>query len=264
MLKKAFGQLPNETANPIYYLTFLNNFDFINKGLPDSSVLGVLWSVAIEEQFYFVWPILLTIISNKNYPILFSLIITGTFIFRAKYDTPLIHEHHTFSCIGDMTIGAFGAYWMNKAKYRIRVENMSKLYIILVYFVFFCLFFFRQKVLYVNHYVRIFERSFVAVIILFIILEQNYSKNSFFKLSNFKLISNLGIISYGLYCLHFIGILITITIMKKLNINSSIWEVFVLETVVSLCLTICISLISYNFFEKYFLNLKNKFSVVSK
>jgi peptidoglycan/LPS O-acetylase OafA/YrhL len=58
-LKTAFGQHPNETASIGYYLTFTNNFDFIKKGLPDASILGVLWSVAIEEQFYFVWPIVL-------------------------------------------------------------------------------------------------------------------------------------------------------------------------------------------------------------
>src|SRR5690606_19427107 len=47
--KSMLGEIPNESANVVSYLFFLNNFDFI-KNPPDSSVLSVLWSVAIEEQ----------------------------------------------------------------------------------------------------------------------------------------------------------------------------------------------------------------------
>ena len=94
--------------------------------------------------------------------------------------------------------------------------------------------------------------------------KQNFSLNSLFKMSKFKLISNLGIISYGLYCLHFIGILITISITQKMGINNNLWEVLIFETILSLCLTIGISWLSYHFFEIHFLNLKNRFSYISK
>jgi peptidoglycan/LPS O-acetylase OafA/YrhL len=264
IIKQLFGEVTNESANVFYYLTFLNNFDFINKGVPDASILGVLWSIAVEEQFYLVWPILLAVVPSKYYSALFLSIIISSCVFRAFYDTPIMHEHHTFSCIGDMAIGAFGAYLMNKKEYRIKTENMQRGFILLIYFIFFFIFFFRKEVFYANHYIRIFERSIIAIVILLIILEQNFAKKSLFKLSNFKLISNLGIISYGLYCLHFIGILITITLTKKMNINNSLYEVLILETIVSLCLTICISWISYNFFEKHFLKLKDNFSFISK
>ena len=263
-LKTIFGQVPNENASPIYYLTFLNNFDFIKKGLPDASILGVLWSVAIEEQFYFIWPILLTIIPIKYYPYLFMSIIFGSFIFRAIYDNPINHEHHTFSCIGDMTIGAFGAFLMQKDRWKIWIENLSKRNIFLIYLLFILVFFFRKDILFYNHITRIFERSFIAIIILLIILEQTFSKNSFFKMSNYKLISNLGVITYGLYCLHFIGILITITLTNKLHLNKSIWEVLILESLASLIITIILSKLSYNYYESFFLKLKDNFSYISK
>jgi len=47
LLKTAFGQTPNETADPILCSIFLNNFNHVFNGLPDASVLSVLWSVAI-------------------------------------------------------------------------------------------------------------------------------------------------------------------------------------------------------------------------
>jgi len=264
IIKKMFGQESTETANPIYYLTFLNNFDFINKGLPDASVLGVLWSVAIEEQFYFVWPILLAVIPNRYYGVLFSSIIIGTFIFRAKNDTFDMHEYHTFSCIGDMAIGAFGAYFASQNIYKLKIENWSRKFILFIYLIFGIIFLFREQIFYSNYYCRIFERGFIAVIILCIILEQNFSQRSLFKLSTFKYISKLGLVTYGLYCLHFIGILITIKLTAKLKLNSNLWEVLVLETITSLAITILIAWVSYNYFEKYFLKWKENFSFITK
>jgi peptidoglycan/LPS O-acetylase OafA/YrhL len=264
VIKTYFGQIPNETADPLYYLTFTNNFDFIVKGPPDSSVLGVLWSIAIEEQFYLVWPLLLFIIRVKHYPKLFVAIITGSLIFRAFYHDHMNYEHSTFSCIGDLTIGAIGAYLCRQEKFRTSIENLSRTSIIAIYCLFFVLFFFREELLYSNYYIKIFERSFIACVMLLIILEQNFSKNSFYKMSNMKGISKLGVISYGLYCLHFIGILITVTLSKKIHLNENIWGVLLIETSVALIITIIISRLSYRYFETPFLKIKERFAYILK
>ncbi|MBK6446550.1 MAG: acyltransferase [Bacteroidetes bacterium] len=264
-LKLLLGQIPNETATPFFYLTFLNNFDFLIKGIPDSSILGVLWSVAIEEQFYLVWPIIIFIFPIHKLWIPFSIIVLVNLIFRAYYDTFLIHEHHTISCIGDMTIGAIGAWLINISEnFKKQIETLSKSKIAAIYFIFITLFFFRQELLFSHYGIRIFERMIFAFIILLIILEQTFSHNSFFKMSNFKTISKLGGITYGLYCLHFVGILITISITKKLALNTHLWQVFLLDTSIALLLTIIISKISYTYFESPFLKLKDKYSIITK
>ena len=264
-LKLLLGQIPNETATPFFYLTFLNNFDFLIKGIPDSSILGVLWSVAIEEQFYLVWPIIIFIFPIHKLWIPFSIIVLVNLIFRAYYDTFLIHEHHTISCIGDMTIGAIGAWLINISEnFKKQIETLSKSKIAAIYFIFITLFFFRQELLFSHYGIRIFERMIFALIILLIILEQTFSHNSFFKMSNFKTISKLGGITYGLYCLHFVGILITISITKKLALNTHLWQVFLLDTSIALLLTIIISKISYTYFESPFLKLKDKYSIITK
>jgi peptidoglycan/LPS O-acetylase OafA/YrhL len=81
-------------------------------------------------------------------------------------------------------------------------------------------------------------------------------------MSRFKWLSKLGVISYGLYCLHFIGILITTTLTKKLGLNTTLWQVMILETGISLILSIVIAKISYKFYETPFLKLKDKFSTL--
>lgn len=245
------------------YLTFINNFDFIDKGLPDASILGVLWSVAIEEQFYLVWPVILYLLPIKKYWIAFTTIITASIIYRYFNQSYLHHEFHTLSCIGDMAIGAFGAWLvLENARFKKNITQLNVSFIILLYFVFILIFLFRDE--YYHASIAVFERSFIAIVILLIILEQNFSKNSFFKMSSFKKISKLGSISYGLYCLHFIGILVAINIFDILSINQNIWQVLFLETIVALSITIFISKLSFRYFEKPFLKYKNKFSYIKK
>lgn len=263
LLKSFFGQTSNETAHIGYYLTFLNNFDFIKNGLPDASILGVLWSVAIEEQFYLVWPLILFLFPTNNYWIPFFLIIISSLLFRGITNSNLLNEYHTLSCIGDMAIGAFGAWLIRMNKFGLFIKNLKKYQIVLLYIAFFVVFFFRKE-LFINstYFLRVVERSFIAIIILGIILEQNFSDNSFYKMKNFKTISKLGIITYGLYCLHFIGILITLTLMRKFHITDNLFNVIVTETIVSLILTIIIAKLSYKYFEMPFLKLKDRFANV--
>jgi peptidoglycan/LPS O-acetylase OafA/YrhL len=259
VLKSFFGQTHIETANIEYYLTFLNNFDFINQGLPDASILGVLWSVAIEEQFYLLWPLILFTLPIKKYWIPFSLIIIFSLIFRATTNSDLLNEIHTVSCISDMSIGAFGAWLIKKEKIKLAFQNLKRNQIILLYLLFIIIFFFRKELFFDVYFLRVIERPFISVIFLSIILEQNFSKNSFYKMKNFKLISKLGIITYGLYCLHFVGILITTTLMRKVNLLNDLWSVVITETIVSLLITLLIAKISYRYFETPFLKLKGKF-----
>ncbi len=264
LLKAFFGQTPNETAHLWNYLTFTSNFDMIRMGSPDASNLSVLWSVAIEEQFYFIWPLLLSFIPVRRYPVLFIGIIAGTLIFRACNEDYMVTQYHTFSCIGDMAVGALGAYIVQSMKWKRKIESLKKIQILGIYLCFFIVYFFNKEILLSNSVVAIFDRLIIAILILFIILEQNYAQNSFFKVSRLKMISKLGIISYGLYCLHFIGILITLNCTKLIHLNNTIWGVMIAEFLGSLAVTILLSKISYQFFEIRFLKLKNRFSYFTK
>lgn len=261
MIKKMSGAVPNETANLFYYMTFLNNFDFITQGLPDASILGVLWSVAIEEQFYFFWPILLSFIPAKKSYYLFISIIVVSLIFRYLNPEYLFHEYHSLSCIGDMAVGGLGAFLIiHLERFNQFIININNKAIILVYITFFLVYFFRMEIKNFNFMFNIFERIGIAFIFLFIILEQCYSKHSLFKFSNFKQITKLGKITYGLYCLHFLGILITLQLFKKLQIKDSLFSVLILQTLCAFLLSVIISKLSYRFFEMPFLKIKEKFS----
>lgn len=265
LAKKIAGGVPVENANPWYYIGFINNFDYIQKGLPDAPGLGVLWSIAIEEQFYLIWPLVLSVFPIKKYWIPFVVIIAGSLVFRAFNDVPILHEMHTLSCIGDMAIGALGAWLiLERQSFYDKIVNLPKGIILLTYVLFISIFLFRDDVLLDNYYIRIVERMFTAIVMLVIIMEQCFSSHSLYKMGNFKIISNLGLITYSLYCIHFMVISATNGIMTKLGLNHTLWQIIVLHTSVALIITIIASKLSYKYFESPFLKLKDKFSYITK
>ncbi len=265
LAKSLAGGSPSESANVWYYLAFINNFDYIRTGLPDAPGLGVLWSIAIEEQFYLIWPVILAFLPIRGYWIAFATIITGSLVFRAFNDVPILHEMHTLSCIGDMATGAFGAWlYIERRSFARFVEEMPRALIIIIYLLLAAIFLFRDEYLLQTHTIRIFERLFTAITILFVILEQCFSKNSFYKMASLRSITKLGIYTYGLYCLHFIFISAVQGVTKKLGLNTEVWQVLFLETTISLAITIIVAKISFKYFESPFLKMKDRFGYILK
>jgi peptidoglycan/LPS O-acetylase OafA/YrhL len=265
ILKYFFGQTSTETASIWHYLTFFNNFDVIEKGIPDASILGALWSVAVEEQFYLIWPLVLFFLPVNRYWIVFTFIIIASWLYRMFNNDPVLYHYHTLSCIGDMAIGGFGAWLISECReFKSAVMQLGPGRIFLIYASFASIYFFRDDIFYWSHFTRVFDRSVIACVMLLIILEQCYSRHSFFKLCRYKVVSTLGVMSYGLYCFHFIGILIAKTLTNLLGFNTELWQVVFLDTALALVITILLSRASYLYFEMPFLRLKERFSFLSK
>ena len=260
-LKLAQGEVSEANATLPAYFTFTNNFEFIYKGVPDCTVLSVLWSIAIEEQFYLVWPIIIYFVPVNKLYIPFLSVIIVSIVFRYFNFSYEMHEFHTLSCMGDLSVGATAALLMlTSKKFETQIKNLNQTSIYFVYIIFILIYFFRQPVLWPNPNIRIFERLFIAIILALIILEQSFSSHSFFKMSKLKNISSLGKYTYGMYCLHFIGIIISTNLNKKLNLNTELWQVLILDTLFAFLITIGISKLSYDYYEKPFLKLKERFS----
>jgi peptidoglycan/LPS O-acetylase OafA/YrhL len=88
----------------------------------------------------------------------------------------------------------------------------------------------------------------------FIILEQCYSEQSFFKFGNAKTITSAGKYTYALYMLHPIGIQTAIILFRSMGMKReenamSGWLYYIIAVIVSLILAI----LSYRYLEKFFL-----------
>jgi len=185
----------------------------------------------------------------------------GSLCFRAIYDVPIMHELHTLSCIGDMAIGGLGAWLiLQSSSFKTRIQNLPKWLIVCFYVLFILVYLFRGDFLLSSFWLRVFERPLISIIIIAIILEQCFSKNSFYKMGSFRVPTRIGVITYGLYCLH-VFVISTVRAFEKITgLNTEVWQVVFLQTIISLVISIVIGFISYRFFETPFLRLKQKFS----
>ncbi len=263
-----FPFLTAETYSSLPWYIFLGaniKMAFFGAG---SVVLAVLWSISIEEQFYLIWPTILSFVSRKNIIKVLLLIITISFFYRFfYYDNYNIVKYSTFSVMSDLAIGALLAYiTLYIPKIILIIKNCPKNVIKLIYICGFILVPLRTllPLIFNGYSYRILyslEPIIFSLFFAFIILEQNTAQNSFIKFGRSKVINYLGVRSYGLYCYHMIAIFCTFYIFHLFgvsNVNNSV-PIYLGEIVLSFLLVAMFSIISYRYFEKKLLNLKEKY-----
>lgn len=261
-LKAVLGGEQFQIAHPWTYFVFANNFDFLYNGAP--AMISILWSVAIEEQFYLCWPLILFLVPLKRFQYVFWTIIIGCLIFR------VFHAHdervlmfHTLAVIGDMALGALSAFYIIfNERFRKMIAGFPRWATILIYLITAIVILFRKDIFPGGW--MVFERIVFASLFAFIILEQNFSGNSFYKIGNFRRISRLGIYTYGLYLIHVSSLTIIEQLFEKTGLNMKSPAILLIAAAIAFFVTIGLAIISYNYFEKRFLKLKDRFAFIVK
>ncbi len=228
--------------------------------------IGHLWTIGVEEQFYILWPLIIKKIKNNilSFLLVFIFIVISIkalvlflFLFYQPKNYSFLFHLKEFMAgfkIECMAIGAIGAYLYWSKSILLRFIYHPFLHILAWCSIPLLIFYTPHWAQDANH--LIYSLSFIIII-----LNVSTNKNSFLKLEN-SVLNYFGKISYGIYMYHFMLIPIVLFLLKKINIDINSTEGNFYLYSLSFLSTFMVSIISYIFFEKKFLNYKNKFSVI--
>lgn len=221
------------------------------------------WSIGIEEQFYIVYPILFFLSKKYNTSLSKFLLLFVAAIFLLRFLNTTLTENHienvpinTLSSFfyeasfDNMAVGAlFGASYY----YKIGTVLARSRYISIIVWLTTILLVLKDLEISFGISQLIYQVLFGLSIYL---ISTSSLNNSFLESKIPKL---LGKISYGIYMYHVVAIYLIINLLDFRDYN--LWN-SILVYAMSVIATILLSLLSYQFYEKYFISLKSRFSLL--
>lgn len=239
----------------IFTIFFAANVPFITKTpLPE---LSHYWSLGVEEQFYLFWPLMVKKLKGlKSYVILIIIVMVlaetlARYFAPGQYASTLYRALHycRFQC---MLIGALGAiYYYEKNHFFITIVTNKFVQV----FGWFCI-----VLLVFNQFSFAFflDNTLIAIVSVVLIMGQ-VTKKGLINLET-KLFNFIGKISFGIYIIHALVLFFTSRYIWPIPMNGVLKFIAVYSIVIGV--TIVLSYISYEFFEKRFLKFKKRFEVV--
>ncbi|MDQ1857438.1 acyltransferase [Chryseobacterium sp. WLY505] len=231
----------------LLYFMFLPNFA-LKAG---KVVVGATqsWSVGVEEQFYIVWPIIVSFFKRKTMLLIFLSILIVFAIINLQFSNSLIGKIVTIIPFEFMAIGALGGYfYFKKADKFTQYTKSNTLYIIVLMLI---------AILISVPVFKLYIQNIILgfVFLLLILITINSSNKVVLRSRSF---SFLGTISYGIYMYHPLIMFLIFPVFYKLLTfynNIFVFNIGVLMFIPGI--TILVSYGSYRYIEKKFINIKD-------
>lgn len=234
-----------------FYILFSGNIPYIfHFGIP---ALGHYWTLGVEEQFYIFWPWLVKHVKKLFLVCLILIAFQLLWKFYFHYINPhtIIRNLASINRFDCLLIGAVAAILFRKQHTLfLKVVNNKWVQVSAWCFLLFvCIF----------PFINLFDSEVFACLAVILIMGQINGIHPIINLEKPPLIF-LGKISYGLYIIHPIIVLISEYIFPQIAMHGYFKSFIVVIFVAGI--SIMLATLSYYFLELRFINYKKKFMVV--
>jgi peptidoglycan/LPS O-acetylase OafA/YrhL len=233
---------------PLFVLFLPNVILVCFGGIP---FLHQTWSIGTEEQFYLIWPLIISksvnIVRSLMLIMIGYLIIKLTlYVLKGNHSIHVVYSIWSTLSVVSLAVGGFCAYLYRNHKPAV-IKFISSAFNQVCILVLFSVFlYFSGRIPSVIRF-DVFSVFFGCLILSLIV-------NNTFNFLELKLFNYLGKISYGIYMWHPIAITLVFKLLRSYCENN------VMLYLASFILTLAIASFSYEFFEKWFLKLKVRYS----
>ena len=226
-----------------WHLSYLSNYYFVIVRHGWQSSLSHLWSLAVEEQFYIIWPLLILFTPSNLLKYLLIIFIIIAPVFRLIYFNPnQLYKYLTPGCFDALALGGMIAYY-EKSILQITNKHMKFVNFMIVLSM---LFIYLVSQTESAKFKEVFERFSYSIMATFLIVKLLSKSDSLLhKMFRWGPILFIGTISYGLYLYH--NLIPFYTIERVPFIFNYVLRVLILLTIASL---------SYYIIEKPIMRLK--------
>jgi peptidoglycan/LPS O-acetylase OafA/YrhL len=250
--------------NQIWIWTYLQNWLYIFKPNDGTNAMHHLWSLAVEEQFYLFWPLIILLIKKPKYLLIFiSLALLAVLGLRLWIWTNHIADLayfnlYTFSRIDGICIGCMIALLQ-------RIDrNFFKRYTTWIVLFFaglnFIFFFINRSYKFSFPYLALAGYTTFAMMFGLLVNEAVTGGTKFInRVFSFPLLRFFGKISYGFYMFHWpVYLLLSPWLFSQFSEYLTGHSLNFFVSFAATIAGIAISWISYRYYERYFLKLKDK------
>jgi peptidoglycan/LPS O-acetylase OafA/YrhL len=250
----------NASISFISQLFFAGNFWMIHQNAWNVGIVNPLWSLCVEEHFYLLIPIFISILPSKSVLPFFGSIILGSILYRfyiysTVADCTLSILLHTISRADVLAIGGGIAYLYI---YFPRILRVNAIVFLVSLFLFLAVCLFANY----SHFTSASKTMFTKYLfitpltIIFIGFLFNFSSNTLLnKIKQNRIFYYLGKISFGIYLFHS-------PVIDALRFVDTMPGAIFCKPLFTCIITVLLASISYYSFEKYFLNFKSKFAIL--